>query len=260
MAQTSKGAVLTDAHRRGQVRTAITADSQARRAWDTLDLQNLEKTQPIWKKTVLDLLSRWYKISAQQAADYLPQFRKAETGDLDGFEVVVPEFNRKKVGKTLDWFGSTNVKWHLNSDLTQRAAYEAARRIFLGAFHEAVLAGGRDTIKATGKKDSRVVGWRRVSDGHPCAFCAMLVSRGPAYTSEAKALSRQGSSDPYHPHCGCTVELVYGDWKPTEQEQQWVDNYYRAAESLPGKTPRTAQDILPIMRRQGIFSDSPVSP
>lgn len=259
MAQTAKGAALTDSHRRTQVRTAITADSQARRTWDLLDLQNLDQSQPIWKRAVLDLLSRWYKISANQAAEYLPQFRKAETGDLAGFEVKVPKFDRKKIGETLDWFGSTNVKWHISQDLTQQTAFEAARRIFLGAFHEAVLAGSRDTIKATAKADTRAVGWRRVSDGHPCAFCAMLVSRGPAYTSEAKALSKQGSSDPYHPHCGCTVEIVYGDWQPTELEQQWVDGYYRAAESIPAETPRTAQDILPLMRSQGGFRDSPVS-
>ena len=41
-----------------------------------------------------------------------------------------------------------------------------------------------------------------------------------------------------------------------EQEQQWIDEYYKAAESLPERTPRTAQDILPIMRRNGAFRDS----
>ncbi len=41
---------LTDKHRRDQVRLAITADSQARRLWDsTLDLNDLTGTQPVWK-------------------------------------------------------------------------------------------------------------------------------------------------------------------------------------------------------------------
>ena len=49
MASTGKGALLTDQHRRRQVSLAITADSQARRAWDaTLDLNDLTGTQPIW--------------------------------------------------------------------------------------------------------------------------------------------------------------------------------------------------------------------
>lgn len=108
------------------------------------------------------------------------------------------------------------------------------------------------------------IGWRRVSDGDPCAFCAMLVTRGPVYTSRDKALHTTnpapgipaGTLHKYHPHCGCTVEIVYDDWQPTEQEQQWIDDYYRAAESLPARTPRTAKTVLPILRRNGSFRDS----
>lgn len=50
MALTSDGAVLTDRHRRSQVRLAITADSQARRLWDSsLNLADLDASQPVWK-------------------------------------------------------------------------------------------------------------------------------------------------------------------------------------------------------------------
>ena len=46
--------MLTDKHRRAQVRLAITADSQARRIWDsTLDPNDLKRTQPIWKNAIL---------------------------------------------------------------------------------------------------------------------------------------------------------------------------------------------------------------
>lgn len=254
MASTKRGAALTDVHRRRQVQTAITADSQARRLWDkTLDLTDLKTTQPIWKNTMIRLLQAWWNISAHQAADYLPQFREAEIGAERGFEVSMPRFDPKNPGLDLDFFGSTNVKWHQNMGLTQQAAYDAARQLFLGAFHEAVLAGGRKTVEKTARKDPRALGWRRVSDGHPCAFCAMLVTRGPAYLSGETA----GIGKKFHAHCGCTVEPVYNDWKPTEQEQQWIDQYYNAAESLPDKTPRTAGDILPLMRKQGGFRDSP---
>ncbi|KAB5606685.1 hypothetical protein EHS19_06735 [Bifidobacterium jacchi] len=54
---------------------------------------------------------------------------------------------------------------------------------------------------------SRADGWRRVSDGDPCAFCAMLVTRGPVYTSRDKALHTtnpapgipSGTLHKYHP-------------------------------------------------------------
>ncbi|WP_055428160.1 VG15 protein [Bifidobacterium aesculapii] len=257
MALTSEGAVLTDRHRRAQVRLAITADSQARRMWDaTLDLDDLRGSQPIWKRAMLDLLQVWWKVSADTAAQYLPRFREAETGEPGGVEVGVPRFDRRQASRRIDWTGATNVLWHIARGETQEAVYEAARSLFLGMFHEAVLTGGRTTIERWAKKDPRAIGWRRVSDGDPCAFCAMLVTRGPVYTSVAKAGLSARTGKKYHPHCGCTVEVVYGDWKPTRQEQQWIDDYYRAAESLPGKTPRTAETVLPILRRNGSFHDS----
>ena len=257
MASTGKGALLTDQHRRRQVSLAITADSQARRAWDaTLDLNDLTGTQPIWKRTMLNLIQTWWRISEQAALAYLPQYREAETGEGPGIEIGVQQFDRRRAGEKLDWLGSTNVKWHLASGDTPEDAYRKARELFLGVFHEAVLTGGRSAIEHWAQQDTRAIGWRRVSDGDPCAFCAMLVTRGPVYTSAKKAGLRASDGKKYHPHCGCTVEVVYGDWEPTQQEQQWIDEYYKAAESLPERTPRTAQDILPIMRRNGAFRNS----
>ncbi len=249
---------LTDKHRRDQVRLAITADSQARRAWDrTLDLNDLKGSQPIWRKTMVDLLSRWYHLSARMAARYLPEYRKASIGEPDdGVTIAMPRFDRRQASKQFDWMGATNVLWHLAKGETEQAAWEAARSLFLGMFHEAVLTGGRQTIKEWARKDQRAIGWRRVSDGDPCAFCAMLVTRGPVYTSEDKALHADTLSGKYHAHCGCTVEVVYGDWQPNEREKQWIDNYYRAAEQLPsGK--RTWDNVLPLMRGEGWFRDSP---
>ena len=259
MALTREGAVLTDRHRRSQVRLAITADSQARRLWDSsLNLADLDASQPVWKQTMLNLLETWYHISQQEALLYLPRFRQAELEGGAGIRVDVPRFDRDAVGGQLEWMGSTNIKWHMSMGQTQQDAYEAARRLFLGAFHEAVLAGGRGTVQEWARKDPRAIGYRRVADGNPCTFCAMLVGRGPVYTSERKALSQRGGGA-YHPHCGCTVEVVYGDWRPNGQERRFVDDYYRAAESLPKGELRTYDRILPIMRRQGAYRDSPSS-
>lgn len=256
MAATSRGAVLTDQHRRDQVRMAITADSQARRAWDgTLDLNDLKGSQPVWKNTIMRLIETWWRVSARTAANYIPRFREAEIGE--GIEVAVPEFDRSRVAREVDWTGAVNVLWHISRGETAAAAYVAARSLFLGIFHEAVLDGGRMTVREMAKRDTRAIGWRRVSDGDPCAFCAMLVTRGPVYTSEQHALSRQSDMLKYHPHCGCTCEIVYGDWAPTDLEKKWIDDYYTAAESLPKDTPRTPDLILPIMRESGLYHDSP---
>lgn len=257
MARTTTGSKLTSQHRRRQVALAITADSQARRMWDTtINLDDIMSSQGAWKTNMLRLMSMWWKISEQEALRYLPQFREAETGDTTLVDVAIPRFNRTRAAQDIDWLGATNILWHLKKGLPPQEASRAARELFLGVFHEAVLTGGRKTVQAWTNADHRATGWRRVTDGSPCAFCAMLVTRGPVYRSEGKALYAHDSRDKYHAHCGCTVEPVYGDWKPNKLEQHWIDEYYKAAESLPSHVPRTEKTVLPLMRKHGDFRDS----
>ena len=56
-------------------------------------------------------------------------------------------------------------------------------------------------------KDALAVGWRRVSDGHPCAFCAMLASRGFVYHTAETA----GSMNRYHNDCRCEIVPGFDD-------------------------------------------------
>lgn len=256
MALTRAAAVLTDKHRRDQVRLAITADSEARRAWDLLDMNNLDGTQALFEYALSATLNKWFNLGVMTALDYLPKYREASIGERRSVDIRVPDFSRYRVRKKLGWLGATGIKWHLARGESEQDAWRNARSIFLGQFHEAVLTGGRETIREWARRDPRAIGWRRVSDGDPCAFCAMLVTRGPVYTSEQRALSRESDGTKYHAHCGCTVEVVYGDWKPTGLEQHWIDEYYRAAEKVPeGK--RTWDNVLPLMRENGAFRDSP---
>ncbi len=94
------------------------------------------------------------------------------------------------------------------------------------------LAGGREVVQQSAPL------WRRVTDGAPCGWCAMLASRGPVYGSAAKA----GQGRRYHGHCGCTAEPFDGswdDWEPTPEEQRYETAY--AAVHEPGMTgERTA--------------------
>lgn len=81
-----------------------------------------------------------------------------------------------------------------------------------------VLNSGRSVVAHSSKR------WRRVTDGSPCGFCAMLAGRGPVYRSAEKA----GSGYRWHGHCGCTVEPYEGDpndWEPTPGEQRFIDAY-----------------------------------
>lgn len=77
------------------------------------------------------------------------------------------------------------------------------------------------------------IGYARVVDADPCAFCAMLASRGPVYRSDAfddvGPTFAGGNRFATHDGCECSLEPVYGrrgsDLPPGSAElaQQWVE-------------------------------------
>ena len=110
--------------------------------------------------------------------------------------------------------------------MAPRAA-ERALRVTVGELatrtHREVMEAGRQVVQRSSTR------WRRVTDGAPCGFCAMLASRGPVYTSKDTA-----DGGRYHGRCGCTDEPFDGafdDWRPTEAEQRYIDAYNASYES-----------------------------
>lgn len=81
--------------------------------------------------------------------------------------------------------------------------------------------GSRDVVHDLTKRDRKAIGYARVSrSGTPCGFCAMLISRGVVYKSEASAGGKTSSAatvrrgqaavgDEYHDHCRCEAVAVF---------------------------------------------------
>jgi hypothetical protein len=256
MANTKDGAVLTDRHRRTQVRLAVAADSDIRRAWQVLELGDIDGTRAQWLGRMIDIVRRYYKVSQSEAEVYLRRYRLAEIGTSSGV-VEAPPADLRVAAGVLDAAGPQALKRQIGRGATESQAYLRIRGTFAAETHKMILAGGRSLLRTTGAADPRAIGYRRVAAPGCCTFCGMLASRGPAYTSEAAALAK-GNSNPYHAGCHCTVEIIYGDWKPTKQEQEWVDTYRDAAQAAQNAgQARTAGNILHRMRTDGGFRDSP---
>ena len=66
-----------------------------------------------------------------------------------------------------------------------------------GTVTRQVLDGGRQTLLGSVAVDRRAKGWRRITDGHPCSFCATIAG---AVVTDAKRDFRA------HDHCGCSAE------------------------------------------------------
>lgn len=88
------------------------------------------------------------------------------------------------------------------------------------------------------------VAWARVLTGPTsCSFCAMLASRGPVYTSEAKALYKGGQRvDKYHDGCDCEAVLVqnYSTWEGKRAHRLLEDLWAETTENLSGRDARNA--------------------
>lgn len=258
MALTAQGRRLTEANRLLQLRLAAQAAGVGLILWDQLRASDLDGSTPDWLASNTALASRYFDQSSQTTAAYIDKYRVAEAAGATS-PVLVPTFDAALTAQILLVAGPIRVKNFIGRGFSGSSALAAAKSGFAGMLRRQVMMGGRETVDLTASQDEQAIGWRRVSDGNPCAFCAMLCSRGPVYRSASSAGDPvAGNGLHYHSHCGCHAELVYGSWEPNEQEREFIDTYQKAArEANAAGFSRTQQSVLPRMRANGDFRDSP---
>lgn len=131
------------------------------------------------------------------------------------------------------------------------------------AAYRHVQNGGRDLVDSAVASDNLAVGYIRVTRGTPCAFCAMLASRGPVYKDSSFAASDVRftglGNHKVHDGCGCTLRPLYGksssNWtdEALKFEQLWIggqDAKGRSPSSYSGKDAINA--FARIARKEGI--------
>lgn len=148
-------------------------------------------------------------------------------------EPTPAEWNTEQVVTSLRVTGPVAFKQAIAAGKTEDQALESMAAQMAGSAERLVLAAERDTVMATVESSDEIVGWRRVPDDDPCAWCAMLVSRGAVYKSRGSAtrvVGRRGRArgnqplgTSYHDYCQCTAEPLYEH----EDEPAEVDDLYR---------------------------------
>ena len=261
---TVAGRLLTDEHRKAQVRLAAPLVESSRQVWDSLlSLDDLDGSAALWSSVQLESMRSAFGRSAALADPYIAAYRFAEIGERAGF-IARPKFNVAGAAVTLRVAGPVAVKSFIKRGYAPERAFSMARDGLAGRSQEWALRGGRATVIGTGVGDRKATGSRRVSDGDPCAFCAMLVARdltvGDFRDRGFKA----------HKMCGCTEELVYGENDYSDDEAAWVDSYKQAAkearaagETVRAPSRRSKKDtVLWRMRRNqpALFHDGVFTP
>jgi hypothetical protein len=195
--------------------------------WPAFESADAERFWPTLRLAIRALVNSRRRTSSGLASAYYSQFRAAENV-LGRTEIkLAPDLPQPLVDTTLDFAGLVEFKKALRRGRTKEQATARSLVTTAGAASRLVLDGGRSTIDATVNEDVQALGYLRVTDNDPCAFCAMLASRGPAYRSKESAAG--ATPDHYHDHCGCTAEPMYDhdtNWPGRAKEFQdlWVES------------------------------------
>lgn len=149
---------------------------------------------------------------------------------------------RGAVQASLEVLGPINIKQKTGRGMTPEQAARTALVEVSGAATRHVLEGGRESNIVAMRNDRVVKGWVRVTDADPCAFCAMLASRGPVYREDSLNSNARGprndnpgvpflgkGSFKVHDHCQCSMEAVYytdTEWpgRAKEFDRLWKDH------------------------------------
>ena len=194
---------LSEQHRLAQARLQALVALDVARVFPLLDINNLDKSFAGYFAAMNQVINARRRVSASLGSTYYTELRKDAKVAGVFTPVLDDTVRQEQLFTSLLVTGPINVKNSIADGREAYAARDAALRATAKAAQRHVINGGRGTILGSVRRDSRSVGWARLTDGKPCAFCSLLASRGPAYKSETTAQFKS------HDGCGCTPVPVF---------------------------------------------------
>lgn len=254
------GPAAPQKYRAVQALLAARMAQQVLRVWR--DLMNPAKVDASWpavRAALVPIVERAREQSAVLAGTAYTDARN-EAGVDGEFDPEGPlPLMLRRLEAALDVTGPVEFKKAIAAGRTPQQAMDAAAVRMVGSTQYLALEGGRQVMERSIDADERATGWARVTDGDPCAWCAMLASRGPVYkTAKTAGDPRQGGNS-YHDHCACQAwpaftldepfvgiaEGLYDDWlrqtrgrggkHAVNAFRRWWESEGRAAYAAPDR-------------------------
>lgn len=123
----------------------------------------------------------------QWVLDRIKLLEDLKAGRTQVPQVELQKFNRADVATSLTIEANYGTKRAMPGP-EEELMHNALVRSSSAAVRQA-LKGGRGVTNEVMRKDRKVIGFARVTDANPCAFCALLASRGAVYGKGAFARS-----------------------------------------------------------------------
>ena len=188
--------------------------------WSQLNLRDVRSSWPPLRTALASLIRDRFGQSALMGQVYYGQARQA-AGVLSVPPVInLPPPPEPLIQATLDSTGPYSLLGRIKTGQQVPQASENTGVQMSGAAQRLISNGARQAVLQSVDADAKAVGWMRVTSGNPCAFCAMLASRGAVYRSEDSAGFEA------HSACCCVAAPVFShaDVKATRDNplyQQW---------------------------------------
>lgn len=228
MARTSQGTVLTRRHYLAQLAVRASAGADVTRLWSTVDPTNLSRTLDPFARSATTLARARHSTSSGVAARYQEDFRKAEQVAGRAAIRLASPLSAEKALSTIRGAALSGIINDRKRGFSAQAAARNGLVKVLGATTRLVLGGGRDTIIESAIEDTRASRWQRVTGIDPCAFCAMLATRG------ADFLAEESASFEAHDHCSCSAEIAYEGSQMPLTSQRLLSQWKSSTEGLAG--------------------------
>lgn len=202
MATTVQGAQLTEAHRRSQLSIRAAALRSLLALWPAFSMRDIDASWLVLETALMLLVTQARSQSSSIATAYYLSFRNAE-GIRGPVPVDPPPMPVWEVAarRSLTVTGPVAAKQAIAAGRPPAEARDIALVRLSGSVGRLTLDGGRNVITGMVNAEPHRIGWIRVTSPSPCAFCAMLATRGPIYREETVGFQS-------HDHCACTAEPI----------------------------------------------------
>lgn len=219
---------LALAYRARQALVSARLARQITQAWrDLSQPARIDTNWPTIRSLMVASVLTARRESASLAEHAYMEARRDAGIDEDGFRPPrPPALEGRRLTASLDVTGPVEFKRAVAAGKSPQQAVDAAAVRLAGSTTYLALDGGRQVMQQAIVRDERASGYARVTDNDPCAWCAMLASRGPVYKSAATAGDPRRGGTTYHDACACQAwpaftlnedfvgiaDRLYDDW------------------------------------------------
>lgn len=190
------------------------------------DPTDIAGSWPALLRVLLALISDGRQRAHATASRYYIRARVLAGAD-DLFVPAEPSIEPAQLTTALSVTGPGSFKKAIASGRTPEESIRAASATSAASASRLVQDASRKTLEEAVAADRVAIGWARVTDGDPCAFCAMLASRGAVYKTANAAGRRNipGRPNSYHDRCGCNEKPVFSEADEPEGAAELYDQW-----------------------------------